>query len=250
MTCLQYGAILSFLLCATAATATAANPQETAQFDEASKAYREGDFSKARGILENLAAAEKKDPNLCYNLGNTYYRLGRTGLSILWYERALRRRPFDSDLRDNLAIARAGLKGEEEGFLEDILTFPAIPWLFVAATACLWIASAALILILLRKNRDESSALEKLAAFFALLWLFFAVWGSLRWWDKSKPWGVTISPNIQIRSGPGTGFAVGATAPEGLKILILGQNDDWTLVGLPKAGVKGWMQTANVEPIE
>jgi tetratricopeptide (TPR) repeat protein len=231
------------------APAFSAAPQEAARFEEAAKAYQAGDFAKAREIYEGLSAEHKRDSNLCYNLGNVYYRLGEMGRAILWYERALKRRPYDIEIRDNLTFVRSGLRGDGESALEKAVGFPKISWLLGIATVCLWIGAGALALLFLRMG-TASERLKKLAAVSLALWAFFAVWGGFRWWDESKPWGIVIPKEIQIRSGPGIGFAVGATAPAGLKALVLEERDGWVWVGLPKAGIKGWTQTANVERIE
>jgi hypothetical protein len=242
--------VFVFLSCALGTgRAHALNPQETAQLEEAFKAYQTGDFSKTRDILEALASENRGNGDLCYDLGNTYYRLGRMGRAVLWYERALRQRPFDNDLRDNLAMARAGLKGEEESALEKVFTWPRVLWLWESATTCFWMGTGLLIFLLIKKDRRTFPA-GRVAAVLMAAWIVFVAWASLRAWEESKPWGIIVAPDIQIRSGPGTGFAVGATAPEGLKVLMLEGRDGWTLAGLPKAGIKGWTQSANVERIE
>ncbi|MDP2913077.1 MAG: tetratricopeptide repeat protein, partial [Candidatus Omnitrophota bacterium] len=44
---------------------------------------------------------------LYYNIGNAFLKLGKTGHAILYYERAKRLMPHDSDLKSNLAYARS-----------------------------------------------------------------------------------------------------------------------------------------------
>jgi len=227
--------------------ALAAVPREEARFEEAAKAYQTGNFAKAREIYEGLATERKKDPALCYNLGNTYYRLGKTGRAILWYKRALREQPFDAETWDNLILARAGLRGEGENALEKVTGFPGTRRLLWAATLCLWIGATALILHFLKITPE---GFKKFGVISLVLWIVFAAWGGALGWDESKPWGIVIAGEIQIRSGPGTGFAVGATAPEGMEALVIDERDGWALVGLPKAGIKGWTEAANVERIE
>jgi SH3-like domain-containing protein len=61
--------------------------------------------------------------------------------------------------------------------------------------------------------------------------------------------GVIVTASAEIRSGPGDNFNVSFTAPEGRRVQILGTDGEWLEIGLPKDGVKGWIQAASVEEI-
>ncbi len=68
----------------------------------ADSAYAKEDYHKAVKLYKQL------DPTaaVCYNLGNSYYRLDDMAKAVLWYERAYLLDPSDPDIRFNLTMAR------------------------------------------------------------------------------------------------------------------------------------------------
>lgn len=100
---------LLFVMMSVASALAAANT-----VTEANKAYSNELYKKA---LELYKATEKNDGTssaLCYNIGNTYYRLNDVPNAILYYERALILDPSNSDARFNLEFVR-----EKSGINED-----------------------------------------------------------------------------------------------------------------------------------
>lgn len=73
--------------------------------DSANAAYARNDFEKAAKLYEEVLASGVEAPEVYYNLGNTYYRLNKPGLSILNYERARKLAPNDADIKHNLELA-------------------------------------------------------------------------------------------------------------------------------------------------
>lgn len=74
--------------------------------EQANKAYSGENYQKA---LELYLKAEKTQGTasaLCYNIGNTYYRLKQTPKAVLYYERALLLDPGNGDARFNLEFVR------------------------------------------------------------------------------------------------------------------------------------------------
>ena len=72
---------------------------------QGSEYFRSGEFDKAIEIYEELIEEGYEGTALYYNLGNTYFRIGKLGYSILNYERALRFSPSDEDVKHNLTFA-------------------------------------------------------------------------------------------------------------------------------------------------
>ena len=59
-----------------------------------------------------------------------------------------------------------------------------------------------------------------------------------------------LNPPGEVRNGPGPDYAVGFTVPEGSSVLLLSRRPDWTQVGVPSQGLKGWMPNSEVEAVE
>lgn len=94
-------------------------------FQHANDLYGRGDFRQALTVYNKIAKEDGVSGPLLYNLGNCYAQLGRTGMAVLNYERALRLSPGDSDIRGNLDLVRKnqGLFQDERPLEEQIVTF-------------------------------------------------------------------------------------------------------------------------------
>lgn len=79
---------------------------QDAVIKEAETAYTKEDYGKAIELYEGLLKSNGDSPEIYYNLGNAYYKAGKTASAILNYERALVLDPGDSDVRFNLQMAR------------------------------------------------------------------------------------------------------------------------------------------------
>jgi len=76
------------------------------QQKKANELYSKKDYIGAAELYEKIIKTYGVAPELYYNLGNTYYKMGETGRSILNYERALRLKPMYHDARFNLEMAQ------------------------------------------------------------------------------------------------------------------------------------------------
>ena len=82
--------------------------------DDASEAYRKGDYKKSIELYEKVIADHlakgDESPEIYYNLGNAYFRDNQIGKAILNYNRALLLSPGDSDIRHNLRFANTRIE--------------------------------------------------------------------------------------------------------------------------------------------
>jgi tetratricopeptide (TPR) repeat protein len=69
--------------------------------------YEKRDYSKAVEEYLKVRDLGLESGNLYYNLGNSFFKLGKIGYAILNYERAHRMMPQDKDLKANLAYAKS-----------------------------------------------------------------------------------------------------------------------------------------------
>jgi hypothetical protein len=80
--------------------AYASNVEET--FIKANQAYKNGNYTEAARLYSDISEQGHKSPNIYYNLGDSFFRLGNLGNAILNYERAKIFMPRDADLVYNL----------------------------------------------------------------------------------------------------------------------------------------------------
>ena len=87
------------------------NVMSASQIDDLMKqgnaAYQNGNYQNAISDYEKLVNDGYEGVSLYYNLGNAYYKDGKLGYSILYYEKALKLAPNDDDIQHNLAIANS-----------------------------------------------------------------------------------------------------------------------------------------------
>jgi tetratricopeptide (TPR) repeat protein len=80
--------------------------------ERADSAYSADNFAEATALYQQIAATEGTSSNLLYNIGNCYYRQGKPGMAILYYERALRLDPSNEDARTNLEFVNTKITDE------------------------------------------------------------------------------------------------------------------------------------------
>lgn len=76
-------------------------------FYTANHYYETRDYAKASEEYLKILGLGIESGSLYYNIGNSFFKLGKIGSAILYYEKALRLMPQDGDLKSNLAYARS-----------------------------------------------------------------------------------------------------------------------------------------------
>ncbi len=79
----------------------------TSMVESADSAYTAENYQQALDLYQAALAADGQSTDLYYNIGNAYYRLGQPGQAIVYYERALKLDPTNSDARDNLRFVNS-----------------------------------------------------------------------------------------------------------------------------------------------
>jgi tetratricopeptide (TPR) repeat protein len=212
--------------------------------------YDSGRYPDAAAAFAALAAAAPRDAALQYDLGDAQFKAGRLGPAVASFERAFALDPRDSDIRENLAYA-LGRAGEE---LVPSGTPPAVFWLFTALSErelaglhwlCAW---AALLLGAAALARPPRRAvLLPWLGGAAAAWAFFGLWWLGLRGVLPPNRGVVVEAKAELRHGPGEGFGVAFTVPEGRRVRVLGASGAWLEVGLLKEGARGWIAATAVE---
>jgi tetratricopeptide (TPR) repeat protein len=74
---------------------------------KANNEYKNQNYEEALNYYSKILHQGLVSSELYYNIGNTYYRLGKIGYAILNYEKALKLAPGDDDIKYNLRVANA-----------------------------------------------------------------------------------------------------------------------------------------------
>jgi tetratricopeptide (TPR) repeat protein len=234
--------IALFLAAALAAPVRAATPQE------AKALYDAGRWEEAAAAFGSLAAADPGEPAWHYGRGGAMLKAGRLGPSVAAYERAFALSPRDSDVRENLdfTLRRAGEELTPAGVPPaafQLLTLLSERELAGLLALSLWAALLLAAAALLRLA--PASAPGAVAALAVALGLW---WSGLRAALPPQR-AVIVVPRAELRNGPGPGFTVGATVPEGRRVRVLAERDGWFEVGTLKEGERGWVDAASIESL-
>ena len=232
-----------FLLFSPTARAEAKSPLII--FQDANAEYHGGDYAQAASLYESLIAKGTRNASVYYNLANAYFKQGRLGSAIFYYEKARRLAPRDRDISINLGY----VKGLLEYRIEDKRN-----WYVKTAEA------------LLASFTPIEIGIVSLGwgLFFWLIWAFYlyfrteSSWGWRRktllvftlgcvslWFlkamhDVSVQEAIVLKPQAAVRYGPSYKDQVALRLGEGLKVRVKKRAGDWSRVVLTN-GETGWI---------
>lgn len=81
---------------------------------KADSAYNSKNYTEAADLYKTLIKEYGVSSDIYYNLGNTYFRMGKIAQSVLAYERALKIDPSNKDARINLDFVNTTLEDKPE----------------------------------------------------------------------------------------------------------------------------------------
>ncbi|MEE2657087.1 MAG: tetratricopeptide repeat protein [Candidatus Latescibacterota bacterium] len=238
------------LLCA---GPSAAQSAALGLYQEGNQLYRDGGFEVARERYLAAVDAGGEDVRLYYNLGNAAFKSGRTGEAVVWYERARRLSPRDTDIVANLRFVQrikrdreTAVQGGVGDWLWQLYLWPTLNeiavlfnaglfFLFALAVWRLWYGSGTRYWIicgclLTIQAAVTSTGANRLHRHFTLV---EAV--------------VTVERGT-ARSGPDAAQTTVFVVHEGTKVTVERQEEGWFLVRLAN-GLGGWLQDADVTVI-
>jgi len=232
------------------------DPQQEA-FEAANGVYESRDYEAAAAAYEQLLSEGYYSFELYYNLGNSYWKTGKTGYAILNYERALQLQPRDADLLHNLEIVRSALKDEIETLPPFFLAkwwnglvklLPGGSWT-VLSILSFWIFAAGIFFWLFGKERTHrKKGFLTAALFLVLTFLTFMLAYSQRSSLTNSKAAIILVSEIALMSAPDAESQKELDLHEGTKVIILDQIGAWLKVQLAN-GDQGWLEQDVLEKI-
>lgn len=223
----------------------------------ANDAYSLGEYATALDIYQHIEKDGYVSARLWYNMGNTYYKLQDDGKAILYYERALKLDPSNSDVKHNLEIARLKILDKIETVPEFILTtwtkdlrntmssdkwaWTGVALLFIVALLLLAFRFAPL-----ASQRKISFVLACLVSLCVILSFAFSI--SLKSNVESGDGAVVLVPVSNVKSAPNSTGGNLFILHEGTKVEILEHVGQWSRIELSD-GRQGWMLSKDFEII-
>lgn len=216
--------------------------------------FLSGDFSKSIEIYQKLVKQGYTSSTLFYNLANAYFRAGKIGLSILYYEKAKIYSPFDEDILHNLKFVNLQTKDKIDKlpklfllqWFESILNFLSINQ-FTLLAYFLFILILISILIYIISSNIKIRRIGFYSSILSLiLFLFIAVILAVKIYQHYHiVYGVILSPTVIVKSSPDPVSKDSFIIHEGLKVKIEDQVDKWIKIKL-EDGKIGWITNNDI----
>ena len=235
--------------------ASAVEPDEI--MSTANKLYREGTYNKAIDEYKKLVDEGYEGVSLFYNLGNSYYRLGKIGYAILYYEKALKLSPSDEDVKHNIAFAQLStvdrIQPLPKFFLfewwESLLNlFSVNGWAYVVYFFYLLLLIVIGSYFFARYVKQQKAIF--LAGIIALLLFAFSISILIIKTHRAEHLrrGVIVEQVVTVKSSPDPESTDAFVIHEGLKVNLDDKLDNWVKIRLADGKV-GWIENNVVERI-
>ncbi|MBF0207726.1 MAG: tetratricopeptide repeat protein [Oligoflexia bacterium] len=222
-------------------------------FASGNSAYEQGNYQKAADYYQKIVEAGGISGGIYYNLGNSYFRLGKLGHAIFYYKKALMYIPANADLRFNLdyVSARAVDKITENVVNTKSLLLKVNSWVPVSLQQGLYFFAALSILFwgMLSIALWRWSWLRNIAYVCAFLWVLVGGVCALKTYANSVDWGVVTAKSANVYSATGKDNVILFTLHEGSEFEIMEKlriNEiNWFQIEL-KDGKRGWIKQLEV----
>ena len=229
----------------------------TSRWEAGNRAYIDGNYEKAIEEYSVIIDGGEYSMKLYYNLANAYFKLGKMGKAILYYNKALRIAPSQEDIRHNLALAEAQTKDRitviPEFFLNRWLrtvrnAMSCTAWSVLSLLSLALILVFALLFLLASRIRWRKVGFycAVCAAVLFIVTTAFAL--SSRKDMLSHNEAIVLSSAISVKSSPDRSATDLFVLHEGPKVRILSEMDEWNEVVIAD-GKKGWTESSHLERI-
>ncbi|MDD5688072.1 MAG: tetratricopeptide repeat protein [Elusimicrobia bacterium] len=203
--------------------------------------YKKGDYQEA---LNKFKLLEKEYPNAntFYNIGNTYFRLGKIGMALVYYEKARKISPSDEDVNFNIKFLANMINDTD--YEQTLISKINISLVKLVFSISLFVFTIIISIKLIIPQK-------RMFWLFTISFIFFGLCSALFLikYRQQKQIEAVVINNAEIRSGPDNSFKVNFTLPEGKKVMVLETSDDWIEVGVKSMGIKGWLESKYIEII-
>lgn len=224
---------------------------------KANKEYSEGLYNNAIENYLKLVESGYESQKLYYNLGNAYFKINEMAPAILFYEKAKKLDPNDSDIDFNLNIAISKIpdKIESVPVLFYVRWWNSIYNLFSSNTlAIICLATFFITLVLIAIFFLSNIVIyRKLSFWFGILFFVFSITSFILSYQKhnsfsSKQQAIIFSPTITIKSSPNQNSVDLFVMHEGSKVQIIQHLGEWYEIRIANGSI-GWLKASDVRTI-
>ncbi len=249
--------LLFMFVCGAQSLMAAVDLSADARWDSASTAYVNGRYKQAAELYESIRSQGYSGVKLYYNLGNSYFKNGNIGRSILNYNRALVIDPSDEDVLYNLSLAEVRAKDR----INPVPKFFAARWvesLWSAMGSNVWavisiVFFAMFLVAVVLYMLSSRLSLRKWGFYGALAAAALAILTMLGAGHQKREFthndhAIVISSSVPVKSSPDQRSKDLFILHEGTKVKVLASLNGYVEIKIPD-GNKGWLDGEAIEYI-
>jgi tetratricopeptide (TPR) repeat protein len=233
------------------------NTSPSENFKKANEFYLKGNYTQAIDIYKGLISKGYESSDIYFNLANSYFKLKKISLSILYFEKAKKISPEDEDINYNLRVANLRVVDK----IDPIPKFFLIQWY---------------------ENLRDSFSSKSWSVFNIIFWwiTLFSIAGFLVFWspvmrrlffgiavisftitiftfifanqqygqENSKNTAIVFEPSVYIKNSPDDLATALFILHEGSKVQLLDKVNGWYKIRLANGNI-GWLPESSVEVI-
>ena len=218
-------------------------------FKEGNENYLKGKYQETIRIFESIYEKGYEGESLFYNLGNAYYRIGKVGLAILYYEKAKKLSPSDEDINYNLAFANSKIVDKIEtlpkffifDWWENILALFSISgWTYLSYLFYLVILGSVGYYYFARSLKTQRISFYSgiVSALFLILTIIFLIVNLNR--ELNVKYGVIVEQVVVTKFSPDQNSKDAFIVHEGIKVIAEDKVNNWVKIKLIDGKV-GWL---------
>lgn len=221
-------------------------------FVQANQLYKGTNYSKAISLYNKAASLGFTPGGLYYNLGNAYYRDGKLGKAIASYLRARQLLPRNSDVIENLNIARSQtvdkvIPEEPPAALRQFLFL----YYEFSSDELLWFSAVLIAILFIALSIYAFFPLPLIKKFTKIILFVLIIIGATTaakiYYAASHSTAVVTSKEAIVRSGPGDSYAEIFVIHDGTEVKIFEKKNNSAKISVDKK--KGWISLNDLDII-
>ena len=189
-------------------------------------------FKKASDQYEELIRSDYVNGQVYYNLANAYYRQGKAGKAMLFYNKAIKLIPRNSNLQENMTLVKTEFKDKE--ILRNVprIVKTIFFWYFLfninettVLVLSLYIVFMVSILVFIF---FKYQVLKPIYIGFGIAMIVTGITLGIKIYNEEvKLRGIVISQECSVRYGPGDEYEPKFLIHEGAEFVVKEENNEW-----------------------
>ncbi len=217
---------------------------------KANEFYQKQNYNEAISNYKKIISQGYESAPLYYNLGNAYFKQGKLGFAILYYEKGLKLDPNDDDLQFNLKLANSRTVDKISEvpkifliqWLESIITLFSVSTLSILLVIIFWVFLASIaVYFFSRKISFQRISFLAGSISLAVLIIFITIFILRISRENNLNYGILTEQVYTAKTSPDEKSNDNFVIHEGIKFTIEDEVGNWAKIKLPDGKV-GWIE--------